>query len=994
MKTILATAAMWLALSGSIFAQQTTGSIAGRIVDQTGAALADAIVTARDGRTGVVRMSTADAEGLYRLPALPVGIYDVTVELRGFAQGWRKGVAATVAQTQTIEFVMSVAPITQAVTVTGDLPLVSSTSSSVEQIVDPRRVQELPIDGRQFANLAATLPGVGIGFHSDPTKGTNYAPYVDGGAGRNINYVVDGGDNNDDTVGGLLQQFPLEAIDEFNFQTERFKAEYGRSDGGVMNVVTKSGTNQVQGTMFELFRDRSMNALTETEKVAGLGAGSTPTKGAYQRNQFGGSLGGPIVMDRVHFFFALERTQQDTTQTVNTKGLFPALDGVYPTLYRENLGTAKVSANVTANQYLTIRYGGNDNSFPFGASPANTPDNWGDATNVFHSVNANHNWVLGGTSLNELIVQYSTFRDHIAGRSQALNESFPNGVTTGGSLAAPQTTEQVKYQLRDDFSWHITGHGGLGHDFKAGVNFIDEPRLFIENTTGKGIVSNFMLTTSPTAGVRSVIENDGDSAVNIPTRQYGMYLQDDWRVGDRLTVNAGVRYDLVTGIVFDQSLNPNFEKIHAAAVDGRLAGIVGLEHFGLSPRSDRNNVQPRIGGVLDVNGNGRDVVRAGWGVYTDFGYTNSNVLTAALDASGTRFGPIFSASDPKGLKNADGTLYQPGEPLSNIAPLNKATDVMPVLGFFVDPRLQQPYELQTNVGWSHELTPDTVISLDFVSALGRDLNYKPRLNQLIPGTPIHRISALLSSPLSPNNSSDRPALSVGRSRYDALLVSGRRRLSNGIDFLASYTLSRSLSTIGAASDELNTANIQDANNPFAAVQLGPNVTTDARHQVSASAIFQLPYGVQIAPLFMYRSALPIFIINGRDLNGDGDTTDIPMRAFAVSGTDAVTGKATFTDIGACTTVNCGRGWPQSQLNLRVSKSARIGHAGVQAILEVFNVFNAINPSNVTGGQSVNRAVTNAATGAPDPSFLQPASFSGDSQRPEQRIGQIGLRISF
>ena len=239
------------------------------------------------------------------------------------------------AQTQAIDFRLRIAAIAQEVTVTGAMPLIDATNSSVGQVVDPRRVQDLPINGRQFANLAATLPGVGLAFHSDPTKGNNYAPLINGGAGRNINYQIDGGDNNDDTVGGLLQQFPLEAIEEFHFETQRFKAEYGRSNGGVMNVVTKSGTNQFQGTLFELFRDKAMNALTETETLAGVKAGTDPTKGDYRRNQFGGSFGGPLMVDRVHFFFALERTQQDTTQTVNTKGLFTAQDGVF----RRPIGT-------------------------------------------------------------------------------------------------------------------------------------------------------------------------------------------------------------------------------------------------------------------------------------------------------------------------------------------------------------------------------------------------------------------------------------------------------------------------------------------------------------------------------------------------------------------------------------------------------------------------------------------------------------------------------
>jgi hypothetical protein len=994
MKISIVAASLWLLAAAPALAQQSTGSIAGLLLDPQGSAIAGAAVTATNPETGLVRTETSDNAGLYRLAALPVAVYDVRIEKAGFETVTRKDVEVTVAQTHAIDLTLRVAGIEQEVTVTGALPVVDATNSSVGQLVDPRRVQDLPVNGRQFANLAATLPGVGLAFHSDPSKGNNYAPLVNGGAGRNINYQIDGGDNNDDTVGGLLQQFPLEAIEEFHFETERFKAEYGRSNGGVMNVVTKSGTNQYQGTFFELFRDKAMNALSETEMLAGAAAGTDPTKGDYRRNQFGGSFGGPIVLDRVHFFVALEGTRQNTTQTVNSKGLFTAQDGVYATPYHDVLGNAKVSANINRSQYLTVRYGRNTNSYVFGASPTTTPDNWADAQNRFNSVNVNHNWVLAGGKLNEVVFQYSNFDNLVAERTKAANMTFPNGVTTGGTLAAPQATEQVKYQIRDDFSWLVAGHGGLGHTFKAGVNFVNEPRLFADGSSGKGVIAYTMLSNSLSAPVTSILQIDGEATANVPTKQYGFYIQDDWRVSDRLTLNTGVRYDLVTGLDFDQSKNPNFVKVQAAAKAGLLSGIVGLENFGLDPQSDRNNIQPRVGGTYDVTGTGKDIVRAGWGVYTDFGYTNSNVLQAALDASGNRFGAVFSATSPTGLKNPDGTFYQVGQPLANLASQNQSAAGAPLLGFWVDPRLQQPYQLQTNVGWSHELASNTVIGVDYVNSLGRDLNYKPRLNQLIPGTTVRRISALLSSNLSPNSSSDRPALSVGRSRYNALILSGRRRFANGFDFSSSYTLSSALSTIGNASDELNTANIQDANNPFDnPVQLGPNVTTDARHRINLSAVVQLPYGFQVAPFFLYRSALPIFLIDGRDLNKDGDRLDIPANAYAVASTDSATGKSITKVTGACETVNCGRGWPQSQLNLRVSKAFTIGHAKVEAIGEVFNLFNAINPSNIVGGVSANRTV-NTTAGIADPTLLQPASFSGDSQRPEQRVGQIGLRFSF
>ena len=508
--------------------------------------------------------------------------------------------------------------------------------------------------------------------------------------------------------------------------------------------------------------------------------------------------------------------------------------------------------------------------FPFNVSPTTTENNWADANNRFNSANVNHTWVLGGTRLNELIFQYSDYRDHIAARTTASNVTLPNAVATGASLAAPQSTEQVKYQIRDDFSWRVAGFGGLGHELKAGVNYIYEPRLFIENTIAKGVIAYMMLTNDP-SGVRCrrITQNDGAASANIPTKQYGFYLQDDWRVSARLTVNAGIRYDLVTGLIFDQSQNPNFVNVQAAARAGALDGIVGLENFGLDPQSDRNNVQPRIGAVYDIEGTGRNIVRGGWGVYTDFGYTNSNVLIAALDASGTRYGPVFSASNPKGLRNSDGSLYQVGQSLEGLAGQNQANlNDRPLIGSWADPRLQQPYQLQTNAGWSHQLTADTMISVDYVNSLGRDLNYKPRLNQLIPGvTPqTRRVSARLSSPLSPNTSGNRPALSRGVSRYDALILSGRRRFAGGFDFLASYMLSKGVSNIGNASDELNTANIQDPNDPFDnPVQLGPNVTTDARHRFNISAVIRFPYGVQVAPFFLYRSALPVFLVDGRDL---------------------------------------------------------------------------------------------------------------------------------
>src|SRR5712671_1128533 len=251
-------------------AQQTTGTITGRVVDQQGSAVPGATVVAKSGSTGFTRTEVSDAEGVYRLSALPVGLYDVTAELQGFATVSKKDIEVNVSQVQTIDFALKVASVAETVNVTGASPLIETTASSVGGVVDTTKIENLPLNGRQFANLAATIPGVGLGFHSDPTKSSQYSPQIAGGNGRNLNYQIDGGDNNDDTVGGLLQLFPLEAIQEFNLITSRYKAEYGRSNGGVMNIVTKSGTNRPQGSFFELLRDTKMNATTETEKITNV----------------------------------------------------------------------------------------------------------------------------------------------------------------------------------------------------------------------------------------------------------------------------------------------------------------------------------------------------------------------------------------------------------------------------------------------------------------------------------------------------------------------------------------------------------------------------------------------------------------------------------------------------------------------------------------------------------------------------------------------------
>ena len=970
-------AALAIALAApAAIAQQTTGNITGRVVDDQGAAIPGATVTGKNTQTGFTRSDVSDAEGIYRLTALPVGLYDITAELQGFSRFESKGIVVNVAQTIDLDLSLKVATVSETITVTGGTPLIETSSSSVGGVVDIARIENLPLNGRQFANLAATIPGVGLGFHSDPTKSTQYSPQVNGGNGRNVNYQIDGGDNNDDTVGGLLQLFPLEAIQEFNFVTQRFKAEYGRSNGGVMNIVTKSGTNDLQGSWFTMLRDKSLNSETFSEQINNL------EKQDYRRYQYGGSVGGPIARDRTHFFFAFERTQQNTQQAVNTLGLFPSQDGVYPTPYRENLLTGKVTANVTPQQYLAVRYGRNNNSQPYGAGLRNAPTSWSTSENSFNSINLNHNWVLGGSKLNEFIFQYADFRNHIPLSSDDPYLLFPNGVNIGANPNTPQTTEQKKWQFRNDFSWSLTGGGGLSHDLKGGVNFIHEPHLFITFNSGQSPQLT-MASNDLNGPVQQVSITGGAADVNIPLDLYSLYFQDDWRVTDRLTLNLGLRWDYVSGMPINQDVNPNFQVLQAAGRAGRFANDPMMEDWGKDPQGDKDNIQPRAGFAYDLGGNGRNVIRGGWGIYHDFGYTNANALFPALDAAGGH-GTVFFVLNPAGIRKPDGTFYRASDPVSTITSLNEApTGVAPLLGQTVSPRLEQPYTKQTNLGWAHQLTNSTALTVDYVNVQGEDLSIRFRANQLVNG--VRRYADLA---LRPNTAAQRFAVSRGFSDYNALIIGARRRMTNGLDLSASYTLSDATSIIGTANDELDTNLIQDVTRPFADVQNAPSARTDARHRVSLSAVIQAPWGFQVSPFFLYRSALPLHTFEGIDLNGDGNNNDMTATAYRYTGLNDQ-GVAQFEEAGTCEKVNCSRRAPFSQMNLRVSKGFRLtGAARVEAIAEVFNLFNAKNPAIPVTTRRL------SAAGAALSSFMQPTAFAGDFQQPEQRVGQVGFRFTF
>src|SRR5258708_29776622 len=297
-----------LSLSGGkAFAQATaSGTIQGTVTDKSGAVVAGAQVVAKSKATDSIRTATTGDTGYYKFELLPVGFYTVTVSKTGFA-GVAETIEILIGQTATVNVELKTGSMSEIIEVTSEAPIVDLAKTSVSQNITPSEVEELPMVGRDVANLAYLAPGVKATDSYDPTK-TRYAIFsVNGSGGRNVNVTVNGVDNKDNTVGGPVMQLPLEAVQEFQISTQRFSAENGRSEGAAINMSTKSGSNAYDGSVFGFFRDTALNT---DEKVPNGDGTSSPQHPDYSRQQFGGSVGGPFLKNKLFGFFAIERERE------------------------------------------------------------------------------------------------------------------------------------------------------------------------------------------------------------------------------------------------------------------------------------------------------------------------------------------------------------------------------------------------------------------------------------------------------------------------------------------------------------------------------------------------------------------------------------------------------------------------------------------------------------------------------------------------------------
>ncbi len=965
--TLALAVALAAALAGPLAAQTASGSVAGKVIDERKAALPGVTVEAMAKATGFSRTTVTGGDGVFRLSGLPVGTYTVTAELNGYATVIVAAVNVSVASERSLEISMTPAKLAETITVVDEAPL-AATTPAIGATVSQKELENLPLNGRQFANLATLAPGTTLSVNSDPTKPGQQVVALNGGIGRNVNYVVDGGDNTDDTIGGALQNYSLESVQEFKIQTQQYKAEYGRTTGGVLSVVTKSGTNQLAGSAYGFFRDKSLNSETATEEASDSG------KQPYRREQYGASLGGPIVKDKLHFFATWEKTDRNTSYTVNTilaPGLPPVLPAVQGdavgTPFTDELGTAKLTYDISAKQYLQVRYGYQKNSDVYGANPLADPSSLGTVLNDYKSLLVGHTAQLGDSALNEAVFQYTRFKNTITADSTLPSLLTPSGVTVGQNGNTPQETQQTKYQYKDDFSWSQT-IGGHRHDFKAGFNYVDEPQLAAQFTTGTSGI--FTLTQddlhSPVADITFF---GGFAGEKTPIKQYSGYVQDDWYASDRLTVNVGLRYDLWDGFGLDQRSNAIWQTLSTQTQYDEPYLRDFQNGGGGVLRNDRKDFAPRLGFTWDVDGKGKKLLRGGWGIYYDFPYTNATILFPAF-AVQSSYGVAYNNSNPAGIRNPDGTFFQPGQTL----PPNEITGN----GAFppndiASPTLSTPRSTQASLGYSWQVNDHLGLNFEAVSVRYSHLPFAFRANPFV--------DANGNGIIDPDETRRFPQFGNfsiwygrGQDSYDGVNLSFHSRFAN-FELQGFYTLSSAYGNVLAGADEfrLTDGNHQpdlsgsgvagvsvDPLDPLCHACFGP-LDTDARHRVTLAATYRAPLGFDLSGIFRYRSALPYTDYAGVDLNADGFTLDLPPGVKHV---------------------NSLRGASFSQLDVRAGKEFALGAGrSIELLAEVFNLFNAKNPSGYVG----NRTAAN---------YMQPTTFAGDPLQGEQRLAQLGLRIRF
>ncbi len=635
----------FLVSSSVVHAQAPTGTITGLVTDASGAAMANVSVTITDKSTGVSRTVVSNASGLYSAPALPVGDYEVRAEAQGFRTVLRESTVQA-GGTFTVNLGMSLGGTKEVVQVEAASTEINYETNAVQGVIDRAAVQDLPLNGRSFMQLAVLEPGVTIASGSTAQFNALFTVSVLGGGNRTV-YTVDGGNISDsiDTGGGTSSMnFPQDVVEEFQLSSVNFDIATGISSGGAINIVTRSGSNQYHGSAYMYYRDHNMSAYP------GLQRQTLAPNPFFARRNPGATLGGPILKDKLFFFFNIEHTNQvQANITQPNTPLAKAVAGVYNSPYSGTQTSAKIDYHLSAKNSLFVRYSHDGNS-GFGQvfSPQANPSNW------VRNVNWADQSIMGLTTsftpslVNDARIQYMYWSNHnlqslpsdcveptcIGGGLPGILAVLGTNVGYGGAAVganpnAPQTRNTRRYEFSDTVNW-IRGT----HRVKFGGELMRIPSVgqwgfcspYCEGIFGPATLNGafgFPKTLSTTedfwnspflslsTGIFTGIGVGNSEQPPLYLRdqiitesQYRLYIQDTWKVKSNLTVNYGLAWDAQTGYFTPLNQSPF------------LAPILGANNLGKTPNAYKE-FQPIVGFTWSPGKSTKTVIRGGGGIYWD-----------------------------------------------------------------------------------------------------------------------------------------------------------------------------------------------------------------------------------------------------------------------------------------------------------------------------------------------------------------------------------------
>ncbi len=1001
--------------------QNFRGALIGLVEDSTGAYVAGSKATVESLAFQLKQIATTSRDGEFRFNELPPGNYRVTITAKGFAPAV-SDVAVAVGSVRQIVVTVRPATLTQSVNIVAKSSSVAAqsidTTTAVQGgVITANDLENLPLAHRTFANIAYLVPGTEPVEPSDPTKARITAVSFGGSSGLNDVLSVDGGDNSDDYIGGFLQNFSPDAIQEFAVQTSQEQASTGRTTGGSVIITTKHGTDSWHGLGAFYERASALNARYPIENPAPL------PKQPFSRQNYVGNVGGPVVRDRLWLFSSLETVHENASIAYSpaSQTQFAALAGLAQQGLLPGVTSIAVPTNVPVplRDYLsTLRFDWSQSSrsqwFLRAAVDNYTTDNafvqQGTLPSTGSTLHNNYlNFVLGqqysfGPSWTGSLTLGSSLLNLRATRNSTLGFAlaFPfsstsqtiSGFETFGDnqfvtpiTAFPVARKQAKYQLG-----YVAAHSSGSHAPSVGIDFIHEPVL--SGALAANAESLTVFTLDPTAYTRNPAQfsvdltctptpalpvTPGVTCTNTPAgngsfaqnvQRLGSYAEDSWRITPALTFNYGLRYDTTFGLFIasgnSQSNNPALQTIQALQIP--------LFAKAASPHDYRSAFAPRIGLAYALNKSASTVVRAGFGLfYNDL--AQSGWVTA--------FQAVNEPSTP---------CVRPGD--SGCLPGAAAGGT----GSLIDPGYKTPYALHVSAGVEHAFGRRWITSANWTHQAGVHSysRYQYQAGYTL-FSPLYLRDAISQQQYVPDLTVFR---SDNRSRYDALFLHLQSNISDRFSFVVNYTFSTAKTwgcVLGELFDYVN--GVCDPLHAFAKGDYGPS-GEDVTHRLVVAGIFRVPGGVELSTLMQAESARPFTLTTPVDVSGLGDALD---------------DRAVIN--GVQTSLDQFRGTPYAQLDLRVSRPVTFrDRYRLIPFVEFFNLFDRSNPgaNYVTDLAALPTPVNNLSNATafcldagcsqtkPISNLNQlrfPAGALGDFFGPGTTVGipfaaQVGVRFSF